>query len=129
MWRIAFCLERALNVLHLEAFDHVALAHVLIALERHAAFLTAHHFFDFVLEALERGQLALVNDDIVPDQANMRTTFDLTFGHAAARHLANLGDVEHLQDFGIAEEGDINEDCFVNLSDFADLAANWLAEK
>ena len=80
-------------------------AHVLIALERHAAFLAGHHFFDFVLEALERRQLAFVDHDIVADQADMRAALDLAFGHAAAGDLADLGDVEHLQDLGIAEEG------------------------
>ena len=54
-------LQGALNGLHAVTLDHVANAHVLIVLERHAAFLAGLHFFHFVLEALKRRQLAKRN--------------------------------------------------------------------
>ncbi len=60
---------------------------------------------DFVLEALERLELAFVDDDVVADQADAGATLDLAFGDAATRDLADLGDVEHLEDLGIADEG------------------------
>jgi hypothetical protein len=50
-------LQRALDFLDFEAFDHVADLNVLIVLERHAALGAGAHFRHFVLEALERGQL------------------------------------------------------------------------
>jgi hypothetical protein len=59
----------------------------------------------FVLEALERLELAFVDDDVVADQADACATLDLAFGDTATGHLADLGDVEHLEDLGIAEEG------------------------
>ena len=43
--------------------------------------------------------------DVVADQADMRAPLDPAIGDAAARNVADLGDVEHLQDLGIAEEG------------------------
>ena len=87
-----------------EALDDVAGAHVLVVLEGHAAFLAGRDFRDFVLEALERLQLAFVDDDVVADQADARATLDLAFGDTAAGDLADLGDVEDLQDLGIAEK-------------------------
>src|SRR3990170_4458494 len=50
--------QLALDFLHAEAFDHVADAHVLVAFERHAAFLADLHFFHFILEALESRERA-----------------------------------------------------------------------
>jgi hypothetical protein len=35
----------------------------------------------------------------------LRATLDLAFGDDAAGNLADLGDVEHLEDFRVAEEG------------------------
>src|SRR3989344_9622373 len=66
-------IEAALHHLDVETFDDVALAHVLISLEGHAALLTGLHFLHFVLEALQGGELALVDHDIVADEADMRT--------------------------------------------------------
>ena len=73
-------LQLALDMLDAEALDLVTLADVLIILERHAAFLTARHFGNFVLEALEGGQLAFMDNHIVAQQANAGTTLDLAFG-------------------------------------------------
>ncbi|WP_442188355.1 hypothetical protein, partial [Rhizobium leguminosarum] len=49
-------------------------------------------------EALERLELAFVNDDVVAYEADAGTTFDLAFDYTATRDLADLGDVEHLVD-------------------------------
>ncbi len=46
-----------------------------------------------------------MDDDVVAHQADACTTFDLAFGDAATRDLADLRDVEHLEDLGVAEEG------------------------
>src|SRR5262245_63904242 len=90
--------ERALDLLDLEALDHIALPHVLIAFEGHAAFLARYHLAHLVLEALERRELALMHDDVVADQPDLRAALDLALGHAAARHLAHLRDGEHFED-------------------------------
>ena len=91
--------------LHAVALDHVALAHVLIVLERHAAFLTGNDFTRIVLEALELRQLAFMNNDVVADETHVGATFDLAVGDAAAGNLADLRDVEDLEDLRIAEHG------------------------
>ena len=49
-------------MLDAEAFDDIACADVFVVLEGHTAFLTDRHFGDFVLEALERLELAFVDD-------------------------------------------------------------------
>jgi hypothetical protein len=46
-----------------------------------------------------------VNDNVVADQADACAALDLAFGDTATGNLADLGDVEHLEDLGIAEEG------------------------
>jgi len=53
------------------ALDDVAGTHIAVVLERHAAFLARRHFLHFILEALQRRQLALVHHDIVADQATL----------------------------------------------------------
>src|SRR6185437_13151269 len=96
--------QRALDGFDLETLDDVALLHVLIVGEGHAAFLADLDLAHFVLEALERRQVAFMDHDIVADQANLRATAHQAFGDLAARHLADLGDREDFQDFRIAEE-------------------------
>jgi hypothetical protein len=46
-----------------------------------------------------------VDDNVVADQADACATLDLAFGDTATGNLADLGDVEDLEDLGIAEEG------------------------
>jgi hypothetical protein len=46
-----------------------------------------------------------VDDNVVADQADACATLDLAFGDTATGNLADLGDVEHLEDLGVAEEG------------------------
>src|SRR6185437_12620405 len=61
-------------------------------------------FAYLVLEALERGKLAFVDHDVVAHQAHARTTANDALGDAATGDLADLGDVEHFQDLGVAQE-------------------------
>src|SRR5262249_46380006 len=63
-----------------------------------------NHLAHLVLEALQGGELAFVHHDIVADQPDLRAALDLAFRDAAAGHLAHLGDGEHFEDFGVAEE-------------------------
>src|SRR5271155_434870 len=56
-------LQRALDSLHAITLDDVAGTHVAVILERHAAFLARRHFLHFILEALQRRQLALMHHD------------------------------------------------------------------
>src|ERR1700722_12122521 len=93
--------KRTLDLMHDVAFDHVAGAHVLIILEGHAAFLTGDNFLHFVLEALQRRQLALVNNDVVADQANIGATLDVAVRDAATSHFADLRNIEDFEDLRI----------------------------
>src|SRR5690606_17588990 len=73
--------QRAAFLGHPVALDYVAYAHVLVVLERHAAFLSGLDFANLVLEALERSQLTLVNDDVVADQPHLGTALHGSLGH------------------------------------------------
>src|SRR5215467_16018669 len=97
-------LQRALDGFDFEGFDDVALLQVLVVGEGHAAFLAALHLAHLVLEALERGEFAFVDDHVVADEAHLGAAAHHALGHAAARDLADLGDREDLQDLGIAKE-------------------------
>src|SRR5436190_20219952 len=97
-------LKRPGDGLDVETLDDVTGADVLVVGERHAALLAGRHLAHLVLEALQRRERAFVDDDFCADQAHLGAALDLAFGNAATRDLADLGDVEHLQDLGIAEE-------------------------
>src|ERR1700691_5668210 len=81
------CSERTLNGLDIETFDDVALLHVLIIGESHAAFLARLHFFHFVLEAFESGKFALVDHDLIADQPHLRAAPDHALGDLATGDL------------------------------------------
>src|SRR5258707_5789135 len=87
-------LQRPRDLLDAVALDDVAGPHVLVLLEGHAALLARRHLAHLVLEALQRRQLAFVDDDVVADQADVRAALDDAVGHPAAGDLADLGDVE-----------------------------------
>src|SRR3546814_3536036 len=57
-----------------------------------------------VLEAPERLQGAVVDDDVVAQQADLRSALHNPLGHHAAGHLADLGVGEHLAALGVAQE-------------------------
>src|SRR6202012_3713364 len=97
-------LQGALDRLDLKALDDVALLDVLIIGEGHAAFLADDHFAGIVLETLEGGQFAFVDDDVVANEANFRTASHDTFGDAATGDLARFGDVEDFENFRVTEE-------------------------
>src|SRR5262245_47756603 len=94
--------QLARDLFHLEAFDHVADLDILIALEGHAAFVAFLHLAHLVLEALEGLEGALVDHDVVAQQAHLGAPLDLALGDHAAGDLADLADVEHLADLRIA---------------------------
>src|SRR5262245_61130066 len=89
-WRgLCAALQRSLHRLDAIALNHVADPHVLIALERHAAFLPGDHLARVVFEAFELRELALVDHDAVADQAHVGAALDLAVGDAAAGHAAD----------------------------------------
>src|SRR6266568_7357169 len=64
-------LQRAGDFLDLEALDHVADLDVLVILEGHAALIAFTHLADLVLEALQRLQGAVVDHDVVAQEAHL----------------------------------------------------------
>ena len=87
-------LQRAADFLDVVTLDHVALAHVLIVLERHAALLAGLDDRDLILVAFERRELAFVHYDIVANEPDMRAALYDAVGDAAAGDLADLRDVK-----------------------------------
>src|SRR5438445_2514671 len=83
-------LQRALHLLDAVALDRVALPHILVVLERHAAFLAGAYLARIVLETLQLRQLAVVDDDVVADEADIGAALHHAVGHAAAGDLADL---------------------------------------
>src|SRR5215813_4673090 len=91
-------LQRALHRLHPVALDDVADLHVLVVLEGHAAFLAGEYLAHVVLEALELAELAFVHHHVVADEPHIGAALDHAVGDPAARDVADLGDLENLQD-------------------------------
>src|SRR3546814_8547442 len=77
---------------------------VLIVLEGHAALETLAHLANVVLETAQGGELALVDDAVVAQQAHAGAALDHAVHHAAAGDLADLRHVEHLADLGMADD-------------------------
>src|SRR6266581_146779 len=96
--------ERALDGFDLVALDDVALLDLVVIGESHAAFLSGLDFAHLVLEALQRRELAFVDHHVVAHEPHLGAAPHQPLGDAAAGHLADLGDVEHFEDQGIAEE-------------------------
>src|SRR5664279_1042266 len=94
----AKALQRPRDFLDAVTFDDIAGAHVLVFFEGHTAFLARRHFAHFVLEPLQGLQGALVHDDVIADQAHAGTALDNAIRNPTAGDLADLGDVEDLQD-------------------------------
>src|SRR5688572_8890889 len=75
------------DFVHLEL---VALLHVVEAADRQAALEPGLHLTHVVLEALERVELAVVDDDVVAQHADARAATDDAFEHVAAGDRADL---------------------------------------
>jgi hypothetical protein len=92
-------------VLDAEAFDRIAGADVFVVLEGHAAFLAD---IDFRTSSLKRLSVLSLPSWMTTLSRTRRTPTPrstLPSVDAATRDLADLRDVEHLEDLGIAEEG------------------------
>ena len=96
--------EYSHDLLHDEAFDHIADLDVVELLHLHAAFVAARDLLDVVLETAQGRKLALVNDDIVTQDANLAAALDLAVGAVAAADGADLGDLVGLAHLGMADD-------------------------
>src|SRR5699024_3343660 len=88
------------NLFHQEGLDHVAHFDVLELLEGDAALVALGDLLHAVLEALEGGDGAVVDDDVVPQQAHLGAPLDLALGDVAACHHAHAGDAEDVAHLG-----------------------------
>src|SRR5690606_32120837 len=93
-----------LDGLDVVALDHVADADVLVVGKGHTTLLPRRDFLYLVLEPLQGCQCSFVHHHVVADHANLGTALHLTFGDTAASHLADLRNVEHLENLGVAQE-------------------------
>src|SRR6185437_9756789 len=90
---------------HLEtrkALDLIADAHVLVVLHTDAALRPGAHLADVVLEAAQRFQRALEDDDVVAQQANRIVAPDITLCHKAEGDDAELAGPEPLPNLSSA---------------------------
>src|SRR5690606_11590593 len=94
--------ERAFYFALLVAFDDIAHADVIDALDADTAFEARLYFRHIVLEALEGIQLASVYNDTVADEADGILTFDVAVRDHTPGNRAHLGYPEHFTDFSIA---------------------------
>src|SRR4029079_2620356 len=86
----------------LERLDHVAGLEVLIVLEADTALEAVAHLAHVVLEAPQRGDLALPDDRAVAQEAHLGTTGDDATRDVATRDLADARHREDLSHLGIA---------------------------
>src|SRR5579875_2894175 len=80
-------LQRTRDFRDFEDFELIAFDDIVEVLHRHTALEALTHFLDIVLEALERIELASVDDDVVAQHAHRRRTLD----HAIRDHTACHG--------------------------------------
>ena len=92
------------DFLDLEALDEIANLDVVVILEPGATLVPFTGLSDFVLETTQGLQGALVNNHVVPQQPHLRAAADIALGHETAGDLADLGDVEDLANFRVAQE-------------------------
>ena len=76
-----------------------------VAFEGDAAFEAGADFGDVVLEAPQRGDRAVVDDDVVAGDAGLQRLADEAFGDQQAGRLAVLAGREDLADLGAADDG------------------------
>ena len=88
----------------LEGFEVVARLDVREVLrERHAALQPRAHFRHIVLEAAQRRDLAIVDDDVVARDARLERLADRALDHEQTGGLAVLAGGEDLADFRAAD--------------------------
>ena len=86
------------DLLHDVALEDVALFDVVELVDGHAALVVLRDLLDGVLEALQRADLALVDDDVVAQHAHLAVARDLAVLDIAARDGADGGDLVGLTD-------------------------------
>src|SRR3989442_4814165 len=89
-------LQTSRNLQDLEHLELVAFLEIREVLQRHAALEARLDLAHVVLEALERVDLAGMDDDVVAQHADLRIALDQALLHVAAGDGADLGDAEHL---------------------------------
>ena len=87
----------------LVAFDKIAHAHIVVALDAYAALEAFGDFLGIVFEALERADVALENDDALSDDADLCAASYEPVGNHTARDLPDLRHVDDLADLGLAQ--------------------------
>lgn len=88
---------------HFEGFDNIADLDVVEVFEADAALVALEDFADVVLEAAERGNLAVVHNHAVAEQTDAGVTGELAVDDMAARDGADLRHGEDFAHFGLAE--------------------------
>src|ERR1700693_3577744 len=86
-------------------FELVADLEVVEVFHGHAALETSFHFAHVVLEALERINLARMDDHVVAQHAHQRVATHQALEHHASSHGPDLGDLEYLAHVDEAEYG------------------------
>src|SRR5262249_14177612 len=89
-----------IDLLELEGFDDITDFDVVESLDTDAAFISRFHFSDILLEAAEGGHAALVHDDVVSQEANLRSSQHLPVHHIGSRDCADLGNLEGVANLG-----------------------------
>src|SRR5262245_25839716 len=97
-------LQGALDLDDLEGLDHVALAHVVVVLERDAALEALTHLARVVLLAAQRGDRAGVDHLRVAQEARLTGAEDAPVQHEAAADVAELRGLEDAPDLGVAAD-------------------------
>src|SRR5918992_2293504 len=93
----------ALDLLRLEDLEHVALLHVVEALEEDAALEALLDLADVVLEALQLGDRRLVDNRAFAHDAHLRVPLDDAARHVRAGNRPEPRDAEELAYLGLAE--------------------------
>src|SRR5580704_16624602 len=79
-----------------ESLDHIAGLEVVVIHQRNTAFEAGLHFTRVVLEALERIDLAGMNQNVVAQQTNFVVAADYAIVDIAAGDAADLRNPEHV---------------------------------
>src|SRR2546421_8617233 len=101
-WKPTLSGRVGLGLLDLVRLDDVAFLEVLVAIDSDAALQPGDHFLDVVLESLESGDLAFVDELVVAKHLGRRSTRDLAVLHPGAGDDAKLWDLDRRQHVGAA---------------------------